>query len=80
MTTARIVGDEDSAQYVDGIIELMISLFGYTREQAIEKIDVMTGRTAEPIRGFDHLLYHETCEYWAKAAHYGRRDWWRSHP
>lgn len=69
--------DQEGKNFLGSIADDMASRFCISREEAVQLVrQKWLGRA---IRG-DHMVYHETPEYWSQAIYYGHRDFWRATP
>ena len=74
MSTIKL--DLDAFQYINGVVDELMELDDLSRELAEKKVFNFFASQTDEFPA-DSMLYHETCEYWAKTIYYGRRDWWR---
>lgn len=80
MKIEGVVLDNDAENFLDEIAEELV-LLGCADAVArviaavqIARPDILPG--PQDITG-DHLIYHKSPGFWAKAIYYNRRDWWR---
>lgn len=66
--------DTNAEEFLTEIVQEMVSRFGIFQDEAIARINYAWKN--KRIVG-DHIIYHETPEYWAQALYFGKRDFWK---
>lgn len=78
--------DDDAERFLDEVAEAMVSAFGVTLADAVERITKAaknrTPRGGKLLPGpyaivGDHLIYHKPPDYWAGAVYHGKRNFWK---
>jgi hypothetical protein len=70
-------GDADAATFCNEIADLMVTKFGISRNEAVERINQRwSGDGGVWIVGLD-IAYHEDSDHWASDIYYGHEScWW----
>jgi hypothetical protein len=78
MTAFTFTTDEKSEAFCRAIVDLMMSLFGISEEEAVGRVNRQWNRMT--LTG-QHVIYHEDEDYWAHTIYYGRNSqWWENRP
>lgn len=77
MTAFDFETDEKSAAFCRAVADRMQQLFGISEDEAVGRVNRQWEGMA--LIG-DHVIYHETPDYWANTLYYGRGSRWWANP